>query len=124
MTDHDHTELVPGCYRCDLNKDELPTPIAAAAEAMEDAALRLLGHDLGTIYRDRIATETVTAALDAIDADAIMADHRDLVWVEPAAAFECIGCDYQIPGGEVTETSACEHQAAVLRAALLKGTAR
>jgi hypothetical protein len=24
MTEHVHLELVDGCYRCDLNRDELP----------------------------------------------------------------------------------------------------
>jgi hypothetical protein len=23
VTEHDHTTIVPGCYRCDLNKDEV-----------------------------------------------------------------------------------------------------
>lgn len=42
MTAHDHTAITPGCYRCDLNLDEIPTP----AETMHDAAneLRHLAH--------------------------------------------------------------------------------
>lgn len=38
--------------------------ITLAAEAIEDAALRLLGHDLGVIYRDEIVAAGLRAALD------------------------------------------------------------
>ena len=35
-----------------------------AAEAMEDSAMRLIGHDLGTTSRDRIALDTIKAFWD------------------------------------------------------------
>lgn len=41
--------------------------VSIAAEAMEDAALELLGRDLGTIHRNTIAERTVAAVLAAID---------------------------------------------------------
>jgi hypothetical protein len=37
--------------------------IQAAAEAMEDAAVELIGRDLGTIHRNRIAERGLRAAL-------------------------------------------------------------
>src|SRR5580765_943659 len=37
--------------------------VTAAAEAMEDAAMRWIGRDLGTIHRDTIAREALAAAL-------------------------------------------------------------
>lgn len=45
----------------------MSTPIETAAEAMEDAALSLIGRDLGTLHRNDIAR----AAL------ASLAQHRD-----------------------------------------------
>jgi hypothetical protein len=37
--------------------------IAAAAEAVEDVAVRLIGRDLGTIHRDEIVSAGIAAAL-------------------------------------------------------------
>lgn len=39
--------------------------VTAAAEAMEDAAMRWTGRDLGTIHRDDIAREALAAAVAA-----------------------------------------------------------
>jgi hypothetical protein len=64
-------------------------------------------------------TTAVRDRLDDVDIAELLADHRHLVWQEPGEVFECLGCDYQIPGDEVTDTSAYNHQAAVIRAALL-----
>lgn len=52
--------------------------IKAAAEAMEDAALRLTGRDFGTIYRDRIANETVAAAINAVGFPDVIAGHMTI----------------------------------------------
>lgn len=54
------------------------TPVQQAAEAMEDAAFRLTGRDLGTIYRDRIAEEALTAAVE--DREGLAAVIRDHHW--------------------------------------------
>ena len=43
-----------------------PDAVEAAAEAMEDEAMRLLGRDLGTIHRNEIAAAALSAALPAL----------------------------------------------------------
>lgn len=60
MSAHDHTTIVPGCYRCDLNKDELPTPLEAAAAVIADGP-PAFPSDTTT------AREAIEAALDAAD---------------------------------------------------------
>lgn len=47
-----------------MTAPEVTPAVRRAAEALEDAALRLTGRDLGTIYRDRIAREGLAAGLD------------------------------------------------------------
>jgi hypothetical protein len=42
--------------------------VTAAAEAMEDAAMRWIGRDLGTIHRDDIARDALLAAVPHIEA--------------------------------------------------------
>lgn len=41
MTQHDHTELTDGCFRCDLNRDEVAAPEALTV----DDVTGLLGSD-------------------------------------------------------------------------------
>ena len=45
MTDHTHTTLTEGCYRCDLNRDEAA---AAHAEILADARFVLEHPDFYT----------------------------------------------------------------------------
>ena len=40
MTLHLHTELVPGCYRCDLSRHEAETIAAEQAACLRRAARR------------------------------------------------------------------------------------
>lgn len=47
-----------------MTTPEVSPAVRRAGEAMEDAAFRLLGRDLGTFSRDRIAREGLAAALD------------------------------------------------------------
>jgi hypothetical protein len=65
MSAHDHTTIVPGCYRCDLNKDELPTPLEAAAQVIADAP-SAFPSDTST------AREAIEAALDAVDLERLL----------------------------------------------------
>jgi hypothetical protein len=67
MSAHDHTTIVPGCYRCDLNKDELPTPLEAAAAVIYDGP--------ATFPSDTSTTrEAIEAALDAADLPTVIAE--------------------------------------------------
>ena len=46
MTAHDHTEYVPGCFRCDLTGDELGATAPVSPEQREALARQL--HDSHT----------------------------------------------------------------------------
>lgn len=59
------------------------TPVRLAAEAMEDAAMRYLGRDLGTIYRDKIAQ----AGLAAIPVEGMAAEIGRHWLTEPSHAY-------------------------------------
>jgi len=61
VTAHAHAEFVDGCYRCDLNRDEM-RPIWQGSPAR--AALR---HALETVYAGDQSVET-DAVLDQLDA--------------------------------------------------------
>lgn len=39
MSAHDHTTIVPGCFRCDLNEDERPTNVEVLLDASREARL-------------------------------------------------------------------------------------
>jgi hypothetical protein len=47
----------------DLRPPKVDAMLAAAGEAIEDAAIRLIGRDLGTIHRDAIVGAGLAAAL-------------------------------------------------------------
>lgn len=61
---------------------ETTPAIQRAAEALEDASWRLIERDMGTIYRNDIARETVSAALNRQEiAQALYEQHRtDVEW--------------------------------------------
>lgn len=94
MTGHNHTEFVPGCYRCDLNLDELPTPLEAAIAADE----AYMDDHNGTVDGDseERVLETLTAALDAANITKVILDEwpaRTKVLGKPedhAAAFAAV----------------------------------
>lgn len=66
------------------------TTVRVLAEALEDAALRYLGRDLGTLHRDDIAQ----AGLDALAA----AGYAVVRLPEPAVTVRVCGCG-DVPGG-------------------------
>lgn len=91
MTAHDHTEFVPGCYRCDLNLDEMPTPLEAAVAAdeayMDDHANTVDGDS-----EERVR-ESLTAALDAAMLPLLISKHRhnsQVAWDEDKRLAEVI----------------------------------
>ena len=74
--------------------------IEAAAEAMEDSAMRWLGRDLGTIHRNDIAADALVAAVPILLADleqrideAAVADRR--IRADDACDDECDGLDWE-----------------------------
>jgi hypothetical protein len=77
MTTHDHTSYVPGCYRCELGRDEAFAGVAEerdeyrkalvdliAAVAAPTGRLRMTGNPEGEALL--IAVENAREALDAI----------------------------------------------------------
>jgi GAF domain-containing protein len=94
-----------------MSAHDVTPAVRRAAEAMEDAAFRLIGRDLGTIYRDRIARETLAAALDVEEMARVL--HREGAW--------CGVCEYDGWDAckECRET--VTGYAAALRAAILGG---
>jgi hypothetical protein len=109
---------------------EVTPAVRRAAEAMEDAALRLTGRDLGTIYRDRIAREGLAAGLGVEEMARVLNLHASF----KASAeiqdpntpwyWECDGCDARLAlsgtyGRADVIAALAAHQAAALRTALL-----
>lgn len=46
MTEHDHTEFDPNCYRCDLNLDELGEPLRVEWPCPVDSHCECQCHDI------------------------------------------------------------------------------
>jgi hypothetical protein len=136
--------LIAAVYACAsrLDRDELTNeagePLRIIGAAFEDALGLDVKLDQGFLYERGLAhaesgelglahavdgylmpTVLMRERLDGVDIAELAADHADLVWQEPGEVFECVGCDYQIAGDEVTDTSAYNHQATMIRAALL-----
>jgi hypothetical protein len=72
MTAHDHREIVPGCYRCELGRDEARDAIEDHLREMaarQDAVQALLGvlNDIGggNPWNYNVITEAAEDALDA-----------------------------------------------------------
>jgi len=91
VTAHNHTEFVPGCYRCDLNLDELPTPLEAAIAADE----AYMDDHSGTVDGDseERVLETLTAALDSAMLPLFISKYRhgsSVVWDEDKALSDAI----------------------------------
>jgi hypothetical protein len=103
MSAYDHTSIVAGCYRCDLNKDEMPTPLEAAAAVIYDGPASFPS-DTTT------AREAIEAALDAADLEKLTFRHRRL----ESDMWHC-ACGVRVHN--VADHS--NHQAAMIRAALL-----
>jgi hypothetical protein len=143
------TLLLAAVYACAgrLDKDELTDDAGEPLRTIGNKLEEILGLDLqldqgfllerGQEYADSaelglahdvdrhiMPTTVVRDRLDDVDIAELLADHRDLVWQEPGEVFECLGCDYQIACDEVTEDSTYNHQADVIRAALLGETAQ
>lgn len=65
MSAHSHTTLVSGCYRCDLNKDEMPSPLEAAVDA-DEAYMDEHNNTVNGDSEERVLG-ALAAALDAAD---------------------------------------------------------
>lgn len=51
-----------------MSTPEIPDEaVRLAAEAIEDASMRMLGRDLGTLHRDEIVRDGIAAAYPAIE---------------------------------------------------------
>lgn len=72
MTAHDHKTLVDGCYRCDLNRDEVES---AHAETLV-AAHSLLDSRLLYDRADYISVPTMRRTLDLIEDLVGIAEYR------------------------------------------------
>ena len=67
MTDHDHKQVVPGCYRCDLGKDE-------ERESMLDEL------DAARAEIERLREDSNATAMDLVDErDDARADLREAI---------------------------------------------
>ncbi|PZR55255.1 hypothetical protein DNL40_02470 [Xylanimonas oleitrophica] len=67
MTAHTHTEHVPGCYRCDLSRDEVTAPERDAVEVVK-AALRdrpAMTYGVSDLILDSISAAVVAALTQA-----------------------------------------------------------
>ena len=77
-------------------------------------------------FRDGKRDEARELLAELLEGDTIaevIALHDDLVWQEPGEVFECVGCDYRVPGDEVDARTVRWHQQDMIRAALTGGAA-
>lgn len=91
MTAHSHTEFVPGCYRCDLNLDEMPTPLEAAIAA-DEAYMDDHDNTVDGDSEERVR-ESLTAALDAAMLPLFISKFRhgsSVVWDEDQRLADAI----------------------------------
>lgn len=80
MTDHDHLEFVPGCFRCELSRDELDDAPVAFPAAQLGPFLRAMGDPEGTLAAVVAERDRCLEALEEI-ADAERVENADpLEW--------------------------------------------
>jgi hypothetical protein len=70
MTEHNHTTIVPGCYRCDLNKDEVRD---SATGTIKEALREYVGDGDGsdeavlTMHDNKVRAQALREAAMQID---------------------------------------------------------
>lgn len=114
-----------------MTTNDSTTPaIKRAAEALEDASWRLIERDMGTIYRNVIARETVAAALGVEEMARVLGEHEAQMLLPDGVAPDdydgrdhwMCSCDHDYGVYDVgadADPAIRAHEAQVLRAAIL-----
>ena len=74
MSEHSHTTIIPGCYRCELNEDEV---VDSATDTIKEALSEYVGDGDGTdltilkIHDDAVARKAYRAGYEMARQDMI-----------------------------------------------------